>query len=240
MNNKKSKENKKKLHKELDWEHPLSSEEKYYLRGPARLPKELFRAFRVFLESARGFITFRRTTNCITVFGSARFKEDHQYYKLARRMGQLLAENNFSVMTGGGPGIMEAANRGAKDKGGRTIGCNIRIPHEQYPNKYLDKWVTFNYFFVRKVMLTKHSCGFIVMPGGFGTLDELFEMATLIQTEKIKNFPVVLMGVEYWQPLMNFLSNTMAAEGTIDENDAAKIKLTDSPEEAIDFIRSNQ
>jgi len=240
MSEQKPNNNKKKLHKDLDWEHPLSSEEKFYLRGPARLPKELLRAFKVFLESARGFIKFRRVSNCITVFGSARFHEEHKYYKLARRMGQILAENNFSVMTGGGPGIMEAANRGAKDKGGQTIGCNIRIPQEQYPNRYLDKWITFDYFFVRKVMLTKHSRGFIVMPGGFGTLDELFEMATLIQTEKINNFPVVLMGTEYWQPLFNFMINTMAREGTIDINDATKIKITDSPEEAIDFIRDYQ
>ena len=240
MNKKKLKEQKQQLHRELDWEHPLSPEEKFYLLGPGRLPKELLRAFRVFLESARGFIKFRRITNCITIFGSARFNENHKYYKLARRMGQLLAENNFSVMTGGGPGIMEAANRGAKDKGGRTIGCNIKIRHEQYPNAYLDKWITFNYFFVRKVMLTKHSRGFIVMPGGFGTLDELFEMATLIQTEKIENFPVVLMGIDYWQPLLDFLQNTLAKEGTIDQDDVVKIKLTDSPEEAINFIRDYQ
>ena len=171
-------------------------------------------------------------------FRFCRFPEDHQYYKLSRRVGQELAKNNFIVMTGGGPGVMEAANRGAKDMKGRTIGGNINIHHEQFPNIYLDDWITFDYFFIRKVMLTKHSRGFIFMPGGFGTLDELFEMATLIQTEKLENFPMVLMGKEFWQPLMDFIYNTLAVVGTIDIEDANKIKLTDSPEEAVAFIKN--
>ncbi len=222
--------------KKIKWKLPQLHNKTIFHERPSSLHKELLRAFKVFIELARGFISFRRVSNCVTVFGSARFQEDHVYYKLSRRVGQVLAKNNFIVMTGGGPGVMEAANRGAKDMLGRTIGCNIDIRHEQFPNQYLDKWITFDYFFVRKVMLTKHSRGFIFMPGGFGTLDELFEMATLIQTEKIKNFPVVLMGIEFWQPLMNYIYNTLATLGTIDKSDADKIKLTDSPEEAVNFI----
>lgn len=227
---------KKTSNKKKHWELPLLHHKTIFHERPSSLHKELFRALKVFFELARGFISFRRVSNCVTVFGSARFPEDHAYYKLSRRVGQILAKNNFIVMTGGGPGVMEAANRGAKDMMGRTIGCNINIHHEQFPNKYLDKWITFDYFFVRKVMLTKHSRGFIYMPGGFGTLDELFEMTTLIQTEKIQNFPVVLMGITYWQPLLDFFYDTLIPLGTIDRIDADKIKITDSPEEAVDFI----
>lgn len=218
------------------WEAPQLTHQTIFHERPSSLPKELFRAFKAFWELARGYITFRRVSNCVTVFGSARFPEDHIYYKLSRRVGQTLAKNNFIVMTGGGPGVMEAANRGAKDMLGRTIGCNINIHHEQFPNQYLDQWITFDYFFVRKVMLTKHSRGFIYMPGGFGTLDELFEMTTLIQTEKIRNFPVVLMGTAYWQPLIDFFYQTLVPLGTIDKIDVEKIKITDSPEEAVEYI----
>src|SRR5262249_9523341 len=152
---------------------------------------------------------------CVTVFGSARFKEDHPYYELARTVGQRLAKLGFTVMTGAGPGIMEAANRGAKDVGGYSVGCNIVLPHEQKINAYLDRVVTFRHFYVRKVMLVKYSYAFAVLPGGLGTLDELFEAATLIQTGKIQNFPVVLFRKDYWQPLVDLLRE-MVDVGTID------------------------
>jgi uncharacterized protein (TIGR00730 family) len=144
-------------------------------------------------------------SSSVTVFGSARFTEEHMYYALAREIGQQLARAGFTVMTGGGPGIMEVANRGAKEAGGYSVGCNIELPQEQKPNPYLDRWVTFRHFFVRKLMLVKYSYAFIALPGGFGTLDEIFETATLIQTHKIKDFPLVLVGKDYWRPLLDFL-----------------------------------
>lgn len=226
-------------HKEMQWEHPLSIEEEHILR-PTNIVHEIWRAFKIFLECARGFYVFRNLPNCITVFGSARFHEGHKYYAIARRTGQLLAQQGFAVMTGGGPGLMEATNRGAKDCDGISFGCNIEIPNEQDPNKYLDKWITFKYFFVRKVMLSINSKAFIVMPGGFGTLDEFFEMTTLIQTGKMDDLPVVLMGVDYWQPLVDYMHETMAKHGTIDFADARKILLTDSPKEAIHFIQQHK
>jgi len=228
------------MDQEFTWERRLTLEDKTFLRGPRKIHRELIRAFKIFLESARGFFAFRHITNCVTVFGSARFHEYHEYYKLARNVGCELAKNSFTVMTGGGPGVMEAANRGCKETGGYSLGCNIKIPEEQDANPYLDKMITFKYFFVRKVMLTINSSGFIVLPGGFGTLDELFEMATLIQTHKVENFPVVLMGKKYWEPLMQYLEDTMVKAGTIAAEDVRKIFITDSPEEAVDFIRSSK
>lgn len=211
-------------------------EERRFLRGPQKFSKELRRSLRIFYEYTRAFYTFRDVTNCVTVFGSARFREDHKYYKLAFEMGKELAAHNYTVMTGGGPGVMEAAVKGAKSAGGKTVGANIYIPEEQKLNEYLDKYLTFRYFFVRKVMLTKYSSGFIAMPGGLGTLDELFEMTTLIQTKKIAHFPVVLMGVEYWRPLIDFMVNTMVVYKTIDLEDVNKLYVTDSPKEAIEHI----
>jgi uncharacterized protein (TIGR00730 family) len=212
------------------------NEERRFLRGPQKLSKELRRSLRIFYEYTRAFHTFRDVKNCVTIFGSARFPEDHPYYKLAFDMGKELALNGYTVMTGGGPGIMEAAVKGAKSVNGKTVGCNIWIPEEQKPNIYLDKFLTFRYFFVRKVMLTKYSSGFIAMPGGLGTLDELFEMTTLIQTRKVAHFPVVLMGVEFWQPLIDFMINTLVVNKTIDLADVNKLYVTDSPAEAIEHI----
>jgi hypothetical protein len=169
----------------------------------------------------------------VTVFGSARFKEDHRYYGLAREVGRELARAGFTVMTGGGPGIMEAANRGAREMGGRSVGCNIELPAEQRPNHYLDRWVTFRHFFVRKVMLVKYSYAFIALPGGFGTLDEIFETMTLVQTGKIKEFPIVLMVRDFWQPLVDFLKTRPLAEGTIGPGDLERLTVTDSPAEAV-------
>jgi hypothetical protein len=211
-------------------------EDGQFLLGPRTRRFELFRAVRIFCEFIRGFRALHFVGPCVTVFGSARFKEDHRYYALARDMGARLSELGFTVMTGGGPGIMEAANRGAKDAKGYSVGCNIVLPMEQQPNPYVDKFVEFRYFFVRKVMLVKYSYAFVVMPGGFGTLDELFEALVLIQTNKIADFPVVLMGTEYWGPLYAYIRENLVREGTIDPHDVDLVKLTDSPEEAIDHI----
>ena len=205
---------------------PDASEVARFLAGPQRRIEELLRAFRIFSEFIRGFRALHFIGPCVTVFGSARFGEDHPYYRLARQTGAELATAGFTVMTGGGPGIMAAANRGARDVGGRSIGCNIKLPREQKPNPYLDKWITFRYFFVRKVMLVKYSYAFIALPGGFGTLDEIFETATLIQTLKIREFPVVLIGREFWRPLLAFLSERMVKEGTIDQSDLDRLIVT--------------
>jgi uncharacterized protein (TIGR00730 family) len=169
----------------------------------------------------------------VTVFGSARFQEGHPYYVLAREVGARLSRAGFTVMTGGGPGLMEAANRGAKDVGGISVGCNIELPREQRPNPYLDRWITFRHFFVRKLMLVKYSYAFLALPGGFGTLDEVFEVATLIQTGKIKQFPLVLVGREFWRPLLDFLRTRFVAEATIDAADYERLLVTDSAEEAV-------
>ncbi len=216
--------------------HPTVPEVKRFLEGPQSRWFEFKRACRIFWECIKGFRALHFVGPCVTVFGSARFKEDHQYYQLARQVGGLLSTSGFSVMTGGGPGIMEAANRGAKDVGGRSIGCNIVLPHEQKPNPYLDKFIEFRYFFVRKMMLVKYSYAFIILPGGFGTLDELFETATLIQTGKIKDFPLVLMGKSFWQPMMDFMRGSLIEGRTIDQQDLDRILVTDSPDEAVKAV----
>jgi uncharacterized protein (TIGR00730 family) len=206
-----------------------------FLQGPQRRSFELRMALKVFREMIYGFRKLHFVGPCVTVFGSARFDEHHRYYQTAREVGRLLAESGFTVMTGGGPGVMEAANRGAKDASGRSIGCNIKLPQEQEPNKYLDTWLEFEYFFVRKLMLVKYSYAFVVMPGGFGTLDELFEVATLIQTRKLEDFPVALMGTDYWAPLLDQIK-TMAGERTIDPVDLSKLIVSDNPGEAVSAI----
>lgn len=208
-----------------------------FLEGPASRGSELLRALGIFFEFLQGFRRLHFVGPCVTVFGSARFGEEHRYYRLGRDMGARLASAGFTVMTGGGPGIMEAANRGAKDVGGRSIGCNIELPHEQKENPYLDRFVTFRHFFVRKVMLVKYSYAFVVLPGGFGTMDEIFETATLIQTGKIKEFPLILMGTDYWQDLRE-LFDDMVAAGTIDAKDLERIVFTDSPDEAMAVIEA--
>ena len=208
-----------------------------FLTGPRPRHFELWSAVKILVEFVRGFRALHFVGPCVTVFGSARFKEDHPYYNSAREIGKLLVKAGFTVMTGGGPGIMEAANRGAKDVGGRSIGCNILLPQEQAPNPYLDIMVNFRHFFVRKVMLVKYSYAFIAMPGGYGTLDELFEAATLIQTAKIEHFPLVLVGKEYWQPLLEFVNGTLVPQGTIGPEDPGILMITDSPEEAVRWIR---
>ena len=213
-----------------------SVEEETFLEGPGRRRRELWRAVRIFLEFIRGFRQLHFLGPCVTVFGSARFDPDHHYYAEAREMGRRLGEAGFTVMTGGGPGIMEAANRGAKESGALSVGCNIQLPSEQEPNRYLDKWVEFHYFFVRKVMLVKYSYAFVAFPGGFGTLDEIFETLTLVQTGKIRNFPIVLVGTKYWQPLTDFLRGTLVREGTVSPEDPDRLLVTDSPDDAVKHI----
>ncbi|HXG31169.1 MAG TPA: TIGR00730 family Rossman fold protein [Thermodesulfobacteriota bacterium] len=217
--------------------NPISNtRDRVFLEGPHSRTKELWMLIRAMLEFIRGFRKLHFVGPCVTVFGSARFTEGHPYYELGRIVGRRLAELGFTVMTGGGPGIMEAANRGAKEAGGRSVGCNIILPKEQKPNPYLDLWVTFHYFFIRKVMLFKYSYAFVVMPGGVGTMDEFFEAITLIQNRKIFDFPLVLIGKEYFQPLMVFLKN-MVVEGTVDPSDLNLLLLTDSVDEAMEHIR---
>jgi hypothetical protein len=207
--------------------------ERRFLEGPDSRAKELLRALRIFGEFVRGFRALHFVGPCVTVFGSARVGEGHPYYELAREVGRALAKAGFTVMTGGGPGIMEAANRGAKEAGGRSLGCNIELPHEQVPNAYLDRWITFRYFFVRKVMLVKYSVAFVALPGGYGTLDEIFETAVLMQTGKIESFPVIVMGVDFWKPLVDFVREKPLAEGLMDAVDLTQLHLTDSPDEAV-------
>jgi len=215
---------------------PVTSDEGRFLEGPESRLAELARLFRISAEFLRGFRKLHFVGPCVTVFGSARFKEDHPYYALAREMGGRLARSGFTVMTGGGPGIMEAANRGAREAGGRSIGCNIQLPREQESNPYLDLMVEFRYFFVRKVMLVKYSYAFVAFPGGYGTMDEIFEAATLIQTGKMKDFPVVLIGRDYWEPLLSFLQDTMIPAGTIEPSDIGRLLVTDSLELAVSTI----
>jgi hypothetical protein len=214
------------------------AEDGHFLEGPHPRSLELRRLLRIGADFIRGFRGLHFVGPCVTVFGSARFQEDHPYYEMAREMGRRLGRAGFTILTGGGPGIMEAANRGARDVGARSIGCNIILPKEQKPNPYLDRWLEFRYFFVRKVMLVKYSYAFVVFPGGFGTMDEIFECATLIQTAKIQSFPLILMGTEYWQPLRDFLARRMIPEGTILPSDLDRILFTDSPHEAMERILS--
>jgi uncharacterized protein (TIGR00730 family) len=213
-------------------------DERVFLEGPQSRSWELWMLGRIVREFLRGFRVLHFVGPCVTVFGSARFAEDHPYYGLARQVGSRLSEIGFTVMTGGGPGIMEAANRGAKEAGGYSVGCNIALPTEQKPNSYLDEVLTFRYFFVRKVMMVKYSYGFVVMPGGVGTMDELFEAVTLIQTKKIQNFPVVLMCREYWHPLELLLKDMVQAR-TIDAADLNLLLLTDSVDEAMAHIQKH-
>ncbi len=204
--------------------------------GPGTRSAELLRAIRFCIEFIRGFRALHFVGPCVTIFGSARFDEDHRYYQLARDAAQHIGRAGFTVMTGGGPGIMEAANRGARDVGAGSVGCNIQLPMEQVPNPYLDRFIEFEHFFVRKLMLVKYSYAFIALPGGFGTLDEVFEVATLMQTRKIETFPCVLMGVDYWAPVREFIEREMVGAGTITADDAARLLFTDDPEEAARWI----
>jgi uncharacterized protein (TIGR00730 family) len=212
-----------------------SKQEAVFLEGPHPRWKEFTFLLHVMSEFIKGLRKLHFVGPCVTVFGSARFEETHPYYQLAREIGKEIVKLGFTVMTGGGPGIMEAANRGAKEEGGRSIGCNIVLPKEQKPNPYLDLWVDIDYFFIRKVLLTKYSYAFVVMPGGYGTLDEFFEAITMIQTGKFQKFPVVLFGKSFHEKLYNHLQN-LVIEQTIGPEDIKLFLFTDSVEEAIKHI----
>src|SRR5215831_11567201 len=231
--------NKNMIEAAKDIQQPVPEDDKgerQFLEGPHSRLRELVFVFKVVTEFVKGFRTLHFVGPCVTVFGSARFKEGHPFYELAREVGSAVSRLGFTVMTGGGPGIMEAANRGAKEANGRSVGCNIRLPKEQKPNPYLDKFVTIDHFFVRKVLLLKYSYAFVVLPGGFGTLDELFETITLIQTQKIESFPVILMGKDYWKTMNQFVEEMSRAK-TIDTYDLKLLLLTDDVEEAMGHIR---
>ncbi|AEW02247.1 Rossman fold protein, TIGR00730 family [Niastella koreensis] len=215
----------------------IPPKEQVYLDGPKSRRYELGFAWRVFRQFIKGFRTLHFVGPCITVFGSARFKEDHPYYDASREFGKRIAEIGFTTMTGGGPGVMEAANRGAFENGGPSVGCNIQLPFEQQANKYMNKSITFEHFFVRKVLMVKYSYAFIIMPGGFGTMDEFFETLTLVQTKTITQFPIVLFGKEYYSNLWNY-AEFMALQGTISRDDMKLVLLTDSIDEAMDHIRT--
>lgn len=224
-----------KREKKTNIERIVPAKEPVYLEGPKSRTYELRFALTVFKEFIKAFRTLHFVGPCITVFGSARFKEDNLYYKKAMEIGEAIADIGFTTMTGGGPGIMEAANRGAFEHEGVSIGCNIILPHEQQENKYLTKSLTFEHFFVRKTILIKYSYAFIIMPGGFGTMDEFYEILTLIQTKSVTQFPVVLFGKEYYASLMANIQ-FMAEEGTISKEDLELVLLTDSVTDAMDHI----
>lgn len=207
-----------------------------FLDGPQSRSYDFKYTLSVFAEFIKGFRALHFVGPCVTIFGSARFKEDHKYYKQTQQLAGEIAKLGFTILTGGGPGIMEAANRGAKDVGGRSVGCNIVLPIEQSPNPYLDKWVNMKFFFVRKVLLVKYSYAFVVMPGGFGTLDEFFEAITLVQTKKIKQFPIIIFDKEFHKELLAH-NERMMKEGTISANDSSLYLVTDSIEEAINYIK---
>jgi uncharacterized protein (TIGR00730 family) len=213
----------------------IPRKEHVYLEGPKSRGYELAFAWKVFNELMRAFRTLHFVGPCIAVFGSARFKEDHKHYICAREFGKRIAALGFTTMTGGGPGIMEAANRGAFENGGLSIGCNIKLPFEQTHNQYMHKWMTFDFFFTRKIILIKYSYAFIIMPGGFGTMDELFETLTLVQTKTIHGFPVVLYGKEFYEPLVEVLEH-MTEKGTIAKEDMSLVLLTDDVAEAMEHI----
>ncbi|MCH1543613.1 MAG: TIGR00730 family Rossman fold protein [Bacteroidia bacterium] len=206
------------------------------LEGPHNRFTELFFAFRVLFEFLKGFRKLHFVGPCMSIFGSARYEETHPHYQDAKLMAAKISELGFTILTGGGPGIMQAANQGAREAGGKSVGVNIELPFEQKPNPYLDTWVDIRYFFVRKVLLFKYSFGFVVYPGGFGTLDELFEALTLIQTQKMPWFPVVLMGKDYWSGLLN-QTEIMNSAGTISPEDKELFLLTDDMDEALNYIQ---
>ena len=217
---------------------PADRAERRFLAGPRPRRRELRFLWTVLREFLRGFRALHFVGPCVSVFGSARVTEDSPYYKLARQLGAGLSRQGFTVLTGGGPGIMEAANRGARDAGGPSVGCNIVLLKEQRPNPYLDKWLACRYFFVRKVLLVKYSYAFVIMPGGIGTLDELFEALTLIQTKTILDFPVVVVGRAYWQPLLALLTQ-LGQQGMVAPADLRLLTYTDSVEEALAHIEQH-
>ena len=211
--------------------------EKAFLAGRRSREADLESAVRFFLEFLRAFESFDFDRPCVTIFGSARFDESNRYYQLAREVGAELARAGFAVLTGGGSGVMEAANRGAREAGGLSLGCNITLPREQKPNPYLDRFIQFDHFFARKVMLVKYSTAFVVFPGGFGTLDEAFEVATLMQTNKLERFPLIAVGSDFWDPLIDFAREKMMRYGTLSADETEFISRVDSAPEVVQVIR---
>ncbi len=210
------------------------------LRATERTPAaDAERIATITSEFERGFEVLREVGPCITIFGSARFTEDHPSYRLTRATAAAFGSHGFAIMSGGGPGVMEAANRGARDVGATSIGCTIEIPHEQTGNPYIDIEIPFHYFFARKVCLVRYSQAFVLMPGGFGTLDELFETATLIQTGKMPGFPLVLMGTEFWEPITSFVTTSLVGGGTISEEDLEFFRATDDPDDAVRYVEEH-
>lgn len=207
-----------------------------FLEGPQSRWKEFKFTVSTVIQLVKGFRALHFVGPCITFFGSARFSENHEYYDITRKLAGEIARLGFTIMTGGGPGLMEAANRGAKDVGGRSIGCNIKLPSEQFTNPYLDKWVTIRQFFVRKILLVKYSYAFIVVPGGYGTMDEYFEALTLIQTRKIRDFPIIIFCKEFHQELLEHIDK-MKQTAAISESDAKLFLITDSVDEAVELIK---
>lgn len=216
----------------------MTNSEIKFLEGPQNRWKEFKFSLEVLFEFIKGFRTLHFVGPCVTIFGSARFKDGHPYYEMTEELSARIARLGFTIMTGGGPGIMEAANKGARSVGGRSVGCNIILPHEQFPNPYLDKWVNIKFFFVRKTLLIKYSYAFVVMPGGFGTLDEYFEAMTLIQTKMIEQFPIVIFDRAFHKDLLEHIE-VMKEKGTISPEDEKLFLVTDSMDEAVQFIRDN-
>ncbi len=217
------------------------TEDEALLRRPTRpefLDSDPWRTLRILSEFVEGFDALAGVGPAVSVFGSARTKPTNRYYKMARRLGSMLGKEGYAVITGGGPGIMEAANRGAQEGGGLSVGCNIELPLEQGTNPYVDLGIEFRYFFARKVMFVKYADAFVIFPGGFGTLDELFEALTLIQTKKVQDFPVILMGTEYWSGMVHWIRATLLKEAAITAADVDLLRMTDDPAEAIEIIRA--
>jgi uncharacterized protein (TIGR00730 family) len=225
----------------IEGDESRTEDEKFLERRPSPdfLQTDPWRTLRILAEFVEGFDAMAKVGPAITVFGSARTRPDDPVYELARGIGFRLAKAGYAVITGGGPGAMEAANRGCREAGGLSVGCNIELPHEQGLNQYVDLGVEFRYFFARKVMFVKYADGFVILPGGFGTLDELFEALTLIQTGKVRHFPVVLMGKAYWSGLLDWIRGTLVANGTVDAADLALLLLTDDPDEAVALIQAH-
>ena len=217
---------------------PPARDPEQYLVGPESRFEDTRGAFRILTEFLRGSERLHDLWPCVTVFGSARLGAGHSSYALGRELGAGLARAGYTVMTGGGPGLMEAANRGAREAGGRSVGCNIRLPVEQQPNPYVDRVMTFRHFFVRKVMLVKHSVGFVALPGGLGTFDEMFEAANLIQTGTIVRFPIVLLGTEFWEPILAVLRDRLLGAHTVDAIDLDELLVTDSVSACLAHIRA--
>lgn len=229
------------MNKDDEKKPPGGTQDERLLETPGAdefLHTDTWRVFRIMGEFVQGFEDLAHVTNGVSVFGSARTPPDHPEYRAAQETGALLARAGCTVITGGGPGIMEAANRGAFEAGGASVGCNIELPHEQSSNPYLTLSLKFKYFFVRKTMFVKYSNAFIIFPGGFGTLDELFEALTLIQTHKIHNFPVVLYGSKYWKEMLDWLRGQMLRDGKIVEDDFRRLHLTDSPAEIVSVVKA--